>query len=108
MVRATGNTGAKVGGEQGCVDEQGGEQWRCVAVAVVVAMAVMVVAGKDLQATESATAVAAAASVEVGEREYGGGGGGTLRLLWQRGACDPAGWQAHRSGWWWCGKTWCG
>ena len=65
MVRVTGNAGAKVGGEQGHVDDQGGEQWRGVAVAVVVAMAVMAVAGGELQATESATAVAAAASVEV-------------------------------------------
>ena len=62
---ASGNTGAKVGGEQGHVDDQGGEQWRGVAVAVVVAMAVMAVVGRDVQAAESATAVVAAAAVTI-------------------------------------------
>ena len=65
MVRTTGITGVKVGGEQGYADDQGGEQWRCVAVAVVVAMAVMAVVGRDVQAAESATAVAAGASVTI-------------------------------------------
>ena len=65
MVRTTVITGAKVGVEQGYADDQGGEQWRCVAVAVLVAMAVMAVAGRDVQAAESATAVVAAAAVRI-------------------------------------------